>query len=161
MRVDGSETEKISSGHRSQPGDIYPKLSSNKSNVKVTTHSKTKSEARRKALECNGLSSDAELFDTDEIDNKNGNMINQLETDAVTEGYCSSTISSKLVQEAYWHSDGYFVWLRPNSARIYNERRPKGNTDVCPIQKAHFNVFYQKETGIEETEQHHYFDDED
>ncbi len=88
-------------------------------------------------------------------------MLNQLKNDAVAGGYYSSTVNSKLVQEAYWHSDGYLVWLRPNSARTYNEGRPKGNTDARSAQKAYFNVFYQKETGIEETEQHHHFDDED
>jgi hypothetical protein len=155
------EMEKISSGHRSQRGDIDPKSPSNESNAEVTTYSKTKSEARKKALECNGLSPDAELFDTDEIDNKNTNMINQLKNDAVAGRYCSSTVNSKLVQEAYWHSDGYLVWLRPNSTRTYNKRRPKRNTDARSAQKAYFNVFYQKETGIEETEQHHHFDDED
>ncbi len=159
--MDGLGTEKISSGQRSRRDDIDPKSPSNESSAGVTTHSKTKSEARKKALECNGLSPDAELFDTDEIDNKNTNMINPLKNDAVAGRYCSSAVNLKLVQEGYWHSDGYVVWLRPNGARTYNERQPKGNTGARGAQKAHFNVFYQKETGIEETEQHHNFDDED
>jgi hypothetical protein len=66
-----------------------------------------------------------------------------------------------LVEEIYWHPDGYFVCLRPDTARSYDERHPKGNNDKRGTQKAHFNVYYEKDSGTEGTDQHHTFDEKD
>ncbi len=112
-------------------------------------------------MEWNGLPPDAKLFDTREVPDRNPDINEQIRKDA-TEGRPRwHEYNSMLVEEAYWHPDGYFVWLRPDTARSYTERHPNGNKEKRGVQKAHFNVYYEKDSGIEETDQHHTFNKKD
>ncbi len=113
-------------------------------------------------MEYNGLSPDAESIGSREVPDRNPDIKRKLEEDAAAGRPRWHEDKRMLKEEAYWHPDGYYVWLRPDSARSYSERRSKGSTDTNGAQKAHFNVYYEKDDStIEETDQHHTFDEED
>lgn len=124
-----------------------------------TTHSTYKTEARKKALVANGLPADAIYWDILPVPDRNPETQKNLEIEARTNPSCWEKLN--LMVEVYWHPDGYFVCLRPDTARSYDERREKGNSDTSGAQKAHYNVYYEKDGGIEETDQHHTFDIDD
>lgn len=75
----------------------------------------------------------------------------------------SSNYPSKVKIKAYEHPDGYFLLLRQNCARSYNETPPQGSTNTSGTQRAHYNVYrWWFESGEEEdTKQHHFFDVDD
>lgn len=148
-RKDGSGG---SSGRKSSPNEIESG---------PITYSKTKTDARRNALESNGISPDAKLLWTEEIDTANVDMEQKLRDDAITGDHQWIVIKPKLVLEVYQHSDGYLVCLQANTVRSYNERRSQMNVDTSDTKRAYYNVFYEKDSGHEETNQHHYFDKED
>lgn len=124
-----------------------------------TTHSRSKKQARGKALAYNGLSANAEPYGTNTVPDRNPETRETLVNEARENR--SAWEKLNLIEEGYWHPDGYIVWLRPDTARSYNERRTPGSKDKSGVQKAHFNVFYEKDSGIEETDQHHTFDVDD
>lgn len=145
------------SGKSSQPEKKPP---SNDSQTGSTIHSKTKSDARRKALEYNGLPPNAKPDGFEEIPDRNPDIKKNLLKDAAR-GNPRWHEPTMLQVEIYYHPDGYLVYLRPDTKRDYDERRPKESNDKSGAQKAHFNVYYEKDSGIEETDQHHTFDEDD
>jgi hypothetical protein len=112
-------------------------------------------------LEWNGLPPDAKLWDTRPIPDRNPDAKKQLMKDVAKGRRRYDENSLMLIEELYWHPDGYLVYLRPDTTRSYAERRPKGSNDNRGAQKAHYNVYYEKDLGIKETDQHHTFDEND